>query len=133
LNPNNPVKSMPSIEQVHEGFYEREYVMYKDSVFISGTGSTPEIIAETCLVALTNISYILPRRSDLVPVFEEVLAINIDALLGIGNYSAGASSLLRARMSLLLGYYADMLFPRYQEAFLKVIDFLIHSITLIGD
>lgn len=36
-------------------------------------------------------------------------------------------------MSLLLGYYADMLFNKHPEAFLKVIDFLIQSLALHGD
>lgn len=84
-------------------------------------------MAETSLVALTAISYILPRRADLVPIFERVLATNIDQILNKG------SILLRARMSLLLGYYADMLFEKYREAFLKTIDFLILSVGLIKD
>jgi hypothetical protein len=33
-------------------------------------------------------------------------------------------------MSLLLGYYADMLFEKYHDAFIKVIDFLISSVSL---
>ena len=57
-----------------------------------------------------------------------MLAVNIDKILG----STG-SILLRARMSLLLGYYADMLFHKYDEAFLKAIDFLIQSVGLLGD
>ena len=83
-------------------------------------------------MALTTISYILPRRKDLVPVFEEVLAVNIDTILGMnGAPSADVGSiLLRARMSLLLGYYADMLFTKYEDAFIKVIDFLIQSVGL---
>jgi len=89
--------------------------------------SPNEIIAETCLVALTAISYILPRRTDLVPVFEEVLAKNIDTLLSSG------SVLLRVRMSLLLGYYADMLFEKHRSAFNKTMDFLIHSVGFHGD
>ena len=89
--------------------------------------SNPEIIGETCLVALTAISYILPRRADLVPIFENILAKNIDQILNQG------STLLRVRMSLLLGYYADMLFERYPEAFNKVIDFLIQSVGLHGE
>jgi hypothetical protein len=32
-------------------------------------------------VALTAISYILPRRADLVPYFEKTLIENIDAVL----------------------------------------------------
>jgi len=79
------------------------------------------------LIALTTISYILPRRADLVPIFENVLANNIDKILSEG------SILLRARMSLLLGYYADMLFEKHRNAFLKTIDFLIKSVALIRD
>jgi len=104
-------------------------------VFLSGPGSTPEIIAETCLVALTTISYILPRRGDLVPIFEEILATNIDSIVGNINQNETNSGmiLLKARMSLLLGYYADMLFRKYPEAFTKIIDFLIQSLALTGN
>lgn len=109
----NPDGSVDSIEAIHEYFYQREYLSYKDSQFLSGTGTSPEIIAETCLVALTTISYILPRRSDLVPIFEEVLATNIDRILGIGATAEVGVVLMKARMSLLLGYYADMLFTKY--------------------
>jgi hypothetical protein len=35
-------------------------------------------------------------------------------------------------MSLLLGYYADMLFKKYVDAFVKVIDFLVKSVALHG-
>ena len=91
--------------------------------FLSSAPSA--IVAETCLVALTVVSYILPKRKDLVPLFQDCLATNITNLLArdpifgqsvIKNFefsmksSAGASIILRARMSLLLGYYADMLF-----------------------
>jgi hypothetical protein len=98
--------------------------VYQDSQFLQ---NTPEIIAETSLVALTAISYILPRRNDLVPLFERVLVANIDKILSQG------SILLRSRMSLLLGYYADMLFEKYRDAFLKTIDFLIQSVALVKD
>jgi hypothetical protein len=108
---------------------------YSSSNFLSGEGSTKEIIAETCLVALTTISYVLPRRKDLVPVFENVLALNIDQILGQKIVTEGnkvGSILLRARMSLLLGYYADMLFSKHDEIFIKVFNFLISSIALHG-
>ncbi len=93
-------------------------------------GTSPEIIAETCLVALTTISYILPRRTDLVPIFEESLALNIDRILCPGGEIG--QILMKARMSLLLGYYADMLFLKYEEAFVKVMDFLLESLSLNG-
>lgn len=108
---------------------------YSGSNFLSGEGSSKEIIAETCLVALTTISYILPRRKDLVPVFENVLAMNIDQILGQKLVTDGnqmGSILLRSRMSLLLGYYADMLFSKHEDVFLKVINFLISSVALHG-
>jgi len=40
-----------------------------------------EIIAETCIVALTSLSYILPRRNDLIPDFERTLENNMEAIL----------------------------------------------------
>jgi hypothetical protein len=78
-------------------------------------------------VALTAISYILPRRADLVPYFEKTLIENIDAVL------SQDSILLRSRMSLLLGYYADMLFRDHHEAFMKIVNFLISSVSLTGN
>lgn len=36
-------------------------------------------------------------------------------------------------MSLLLGYYADMLFEKHEDAFVKIIDFLIKSVALLGE
>lgn len=41
----------------------------------------PEIIAETCIVGLTVISYILPKKKYLVPYFQEALAQNVDTIL----------------------------------------------------
>lgn len=60
-----------------------------------------------------------------------MLAANIDRILGISG-GPSSSVLLRARMSLLLGYYADMLFTAHPAAFLKVIDFLLLSLSLGG-
>lgn len=36
-------------------------------------------------------------------------------------------------MSLLLGYYADMLFKNNKEKFLQVMNFLLTSLSLTGD
>lgn len=62
---NGQVQSHPSVD----------FAVFQQSQFMQ---SPPEIIAETCLVALTAISYILPRRADLVPIFDSALATNID-------------------------------------------------------
>jgi hypothetical protein len=82
---SNSDGTVDSIEALHEYFYQNDYLLYKDSQFLSGVGTSPEVIAETCLVALTTISYILPRRTDLVPIFEVVLAVNIDRILGLNQ------------------------------------------------
>lgn len=42
------------------------------------TRTHPIIIAETCMLGLTVISYILPKKNHLVPFFQEALAQNID-------------------------------------------------------
>lgn len=60
-------------------------------------------------------------------MFEKTLAENIEAVL------SQQSILLRVRMSLLLGYYADMLFRERHDAFMRIIGFLITSVSLTGD
>jgi hypothetical protein len=52
--------------------------------------------------------------------------------LGLGSGAEISIILMKARMSLLLGYYADMLFIKYESAFIKVMDFLIESLSLTG-
>ena len=69
----------PEQAKINEEFYQNDFLFFKDSIFLTQTPQ--EIIGETCLVALTAISYILPRRADLVPLFEQVLAKNIDGIL----------------------------------------------------
>jgi hypothetical protein len=83
-----------------------------------------------------------------VPFFQESLAKNIDKLLIRDQYfinggkltadlsasnMQGQSVIIRARMSLLLGYYADMLFTQHSEAFNKVISFLMESMNYTKD
>lgn len=70
-----------------------------------------------------------------MPVFETVLSLNIDQILGLSVVPGGnqvGSILLRSRMALLLGYYADMLFSERDDVFIKVVNFLIHSVALTG-
>ena len=92
---------------------------FKESAFLA---LPSEMIAETSLIALTTISYIVPKRPDLVTLFEQSLTENIQALL------SPQSILLRCRMSLLLGYYADMLFKKEEAVFRQVMEFLVSSL-----
>lgn len=83
-----------------------EYVMLlqsmKDSVFLANY--SPEEIADCSMMALTMVSYIIPKRPDLVRIFDETMYNNYDKM------TAKETILLRARLCLLLGYYADMVF-----------------------
>lgn len=45
----------------------------------------------------------------------------------------GQSVIIRSRMSLLLGYYADMIFTSHSEAFNKTMSFLIESMSFTED
>ena len=51
-------------------------------------------------------------------------ALNIDTPLG-------QSIILRTRMSMLLGYYADILFTNHEVAFMQAIKFLFESMSFI--
>jgi hypothetical protein len=52
---------------------------FKNEVFLSQTH--PSIIAETCIVAFTIVSYLVPKQAKLVGLFQECLAHNINKLL----------------------------------------------------
>ena len=93
------------------------------------------IIGETCILALTVISYILPKKDHLVPIFQEALAENIDMIIQREQLlpdstvdMVAANVILRARFSLMLGYYADMLFQQHADAFNKTMKFLFESV-----
>lgn len=97
------------------------------------------LVAETCIVAITVISYILPKRQDLVPYFEQALAQNIDNILMSNNPKSddplerAKTILVRARLALMLGYYADMLFVKHNAAFEKTMNFLFESVNFQKD
>lgn len=101
------------------------------------TNSSEVIVAETCILALTVISYILPKRADLVPYFEATFSANAEKMIQRIEVPAekqddpaevAKAVLLRARLSLLLGYYADMLFVKDSDIFQKVMEFLFNSV-----
>lgn len=59
-------------------------------------------------------------------IFEETLNRNLDYIIGQN------SIILRARVSLLLCYYLDMLFIDHPDSFTKLVDYLFSSLTLTG-
>jgi hypothetical protein len=100
--------------------------------------NTPvEFVVDACLLAITVISYILPERKDLTAIFTRSMDINIDELLERKPIPASENALivakaviLRSRMSLLIGYYGDMLYVNNFEAFKKSTSFLFESIGM---
>jgi hypothetical protein len=70
---NNPQSGqVATIAELAPTFLTETYASFAgNSVFLK---SNPEIKAETSIVALTSLSYVLPRRPDLLPTFQEVLA-----------------------------------------------------------
>lgn len=69
-------------------------------------------------MVLTVMSYILPQRKDLIGNFERTISTNVQYFLmdrstdkqDMDDYQRAKSVVLKSRFSLLLGYYADILF-----------------------
>ena len=109
----------------------------KTSVFLTRTDKI--FIADTCLLALTCMSYVIPQRVDLVKMFEETISGNVGTFLTrhpiagseVDVLEAAKTVILRSRFGLLLGYYADMLFNNKPEAFQQTLNFLLESIGQI--
>ena len=109
----------------------------KNCVFLQRTD--PIFIADTCLLALTCMSYVIPQREDLVRIFESTISGNVNTFLlrhpiagnDVDVMNAAKTVILRSRFGLLLGYYADMLFQNNPEAFQKTLQFLLESIGQI--
>ena len=87
--------------------------------------SDPVLIADTCLLVCTIMSYILPQRKDLVGSFERMVSTNVSKFLekrphnqpGMDEMENAKAVILLNRFSLLLGYYADILFTQNPQAF----------------
>ena len=99
--------------------------------------TAPAFIVDACLLGITVISYILPERKDLTEIFTKSMDINIDELLErkpvpqtTNALLIAQSVILRSRMSLLIGYYGDMLYVNNHEAFKKSTSFLFESIGM---
>ena len=76
-------------------------------------------------MVLTVMSYILPQRKDLIGNFERTISSPVQSFLeqkphnlpDMDDFQNAKAVILRNRFSLLLGYYADILFTQNQEAF----------------
>ena len=94
------------------------------------------MIVDSCLMILIVMSYILPQRKDLISTFERTITSNVQAFLAerphnlpeMDDFENAKAVILKSRFSLMLGYYADMLFVQNQDAFRQTMQFLITSI-----
>ena len=99
----------------------------------------PEIVIETCLISLSIISYLLPKRIDIIHSLNQMLVKNLDLLLSGGNSDSSEVSnlndgwLIQARMALFYGYFTDILFKEQEEKFNQSIKFLFEAVNYTGD
>lgn len=98
----------------------------------------PEFIVDACLVALTVMSYLLPERKDLTEIFTDTIEINVNEILerkpilpGMTKMQIVKSVIMRSRLSLLIGYYGDLLFVKNFDAFKKSTSFLFESVGVM--
>ena len=49
---------------------------YKDSIFLNKSLNSAESRVETCILVLSVLSYVLPKRNDLVDILEKTLKEN---------------------------------------------------------
>jgi len=85
--------------------------------------SPPDIKVETCLMIVSVLSYIIPKRNDLLQLLQKTLIQNSNFFL-----NQSASALVRARLCLILGYYSENLFVNQNP--LPHLKFLVECISL---
>jgi hypothetical protein len=81
---------------------------YENSAFLKGDKL---VIAESCLVALTALSYVIPKRPEMTTIFEETMSAHIN------DFVKTDSIIMRSRFALMLGYYADMIYKNKEDKF----------------
>lgn len=87
----------------------------------------PEIIIETCILSMTVISYLLPKRTDIIMSLDHMMIKDLDLLL------VDTHVLIQARMALFFGYFSDILFKNNDQKFKQVLKFLFDSIDYPQD
>eukprot|EP01022_Parablepharisma_sp_SALTPOND_P027724 TRINITY_DN675_c0_g1_i1.p1 TRINITY_DN675_c0_g1~~TRINITY_DN675_c0_g1_i1.p1 ORF type:complete len:782 (-),score=92.94 TRINITY_DN675_c0_g1_i1:1218-3563(-) len=104
---------------------------YRTKFFIATT--PPIFVIETCIVAVTVVSYLTNQRKDVMYTFsltrisaklEETLVNNWKTLYNHPD------QLLRSRIALMLGYYADTLYYHQREIFFNTFVFLFQGLGM---
>ena len=80
-----------------------KFLIDEDRYFF--TKVSPVYRIDACLIALTVMSYMLSRRTDILLMMESMLEINAQFFM-----DENLDGLIRVRLALFLGYYCDNLF-----------------------
>jgi len=86
--------------------------------------STPELIVETTILVMADISYSITKRKDLFGAFEHTLIENFTQLFG------NSSILIKCRLASMLGMYLDSLFINQPDLFAKCIEFTLQGMAM---
>lgn len=85
--------------------------------------STDEEKVDTSIIFLTLVSYMLPKKVEIVKLLKQTMNQITYPLIELKN------PLLESRLSLFLGYYIDILYGEQDELFLEVLKMLVNSIN----
>ena len=93
--------------------------IYENSAYLQN--GTPEEHIDTCLVSLTIMSYVLPKKPQISNEFVKTIDAVTQVILDRDSH------LLECRLSLFLGYYIDILYRNDDSTFLRVLQLLVTS------
>nr|QES95450.1 armadillo-type fold protein [Philasterides dicentrarchi] len=100
------------------------------SIFVKQNSSESRI--ETSFLALSVMSYTIPKRVDIVTEIENFFRQNLPVLLNFNTMSG----LVISRICMFIGYYSDTIFQSKQESdeqiYLQLIDYLFKCTQLTG-
>jgi len=94
---------------------------YANSTFLANSSDEDKI--DVGLMMLTMVSYALPKADLLKETFVKVIENITDPILSMN------SLLLNCRLTIMLGYYMDILYKSDEKVFLGVIKMFLDSLT----
>ncbi|EGR28514.1 hypothetical protein IMG5_173700 [Ichthyophthirius multifiliis] len=102
--------------------------IFKSTVFLSKCPREKRI--ETCLIGLSVLSYLTPKRLDIVAQIELLIKNQINFF-----FNKDLNPIIKARVCLMLGYYADTIFQADTDSqyYLQMLNFLITCLSQQGE
>jgi hypothetical protein len=97
---------------------------FANSNFLTKTPAN--IRTETCLIVISVLSYLIPRRNDLMTLLEQTLMTYHEYFL---NHKS--DPLIRSRICLVIAYYAENIFQdniKYKDMYAHHLTFLVESV-----